>query len=81
MNPAKNKQSSINVQGTAIGIISHSDDDYICITDMTSKFGDNELIYNWIRNRNTLKFLGILEQLHDIDFKGIEFETFKKEAR
>jgi hypothetical protein len=76
----KNKQSSINVQGTAISIISHSDDDYICITDMAAKFGDSELIYNWMRNRNTLEFLGIWEQLHNPDFKGLEFETFKKEA-
>lgn len=76
----KNKQTSINVQGTAISIISHSDDDYICITDMATKFGDSELIYNWMRNRNTLGFLGIWEQLHNPDFKGVEFETFKKEA-
>ncbi|MGZ8955039.1 MAG: KilA-N domain-containing protein [Methylovulum sp.] len=80
MSTAKNKQSSINVQGTAISIISHSDDDYICITDMAAKFGDSELIYNWMRNRNTLEFLGIWEQLHNPDFKGLEFETFKKEA-
>jgi len=80
MSTAKNKQSSINVQGTAISIISHSDDDYICITDMAAKFGDSELIYNWMRNRNTLEFLGIWEQLHNPDFKGFEFETFKKEA-
>ena len=80
MSTAKNKQTSINVQGTAISIISHSDDDYICITDMAAKFGDSELIYNWMRNRNTLEFLGIWEQLHNPDFKGVEFETFKKEA-
>jgi len=80
MTTPKNKQSSINVQGTAISVLSQSDEDYICITDMATKFGDSDLIYNWMRNRNTLEFLGIWEQLHNPDFKGLEFETFKKEA-
>ncbi len=80
MTTSKSKKSSINVQGTAISIISQGDDDFICITDMATKFGDSELIYNWMRNRNTLEFLGIWEQLHNPHFKGIEFDTFKKEA-
>lgn len=80
MSKDKNKTTTINVQGTAISILSQRDDDYICITDMAAKFGDSDLIYSWMRNRNTLEFLGIWEQLHNPDFKGIEFETFKKEA-
>lgn len=76
----KEKQSTINVQGTAISILSHKDDDYICLTDMAKKFGGDDLIYSWMRNRNTLEFLGIWEQIHNPDFKGGEFETFKKEA-
>jgi hypothetical protein len=47
---------------------------------MATKFGDSELIYSWMRNRNTLEFLGIWEQLHNPDFKGVEFDTFKKKA-
>jgi hypothetical protein len=47
---------------------------------MAKKFGDDDLIYNWVRNRNTLEFLGIWEQIHNPNFKGLEFETFKKEA-
>ena len=80
MSKDKNKTTTINVQGTAISILSQHDDDYICITDMAAKFGDSDLIYNWMRNRNTLEFLGIWEQLHNPNFKGLEFETFKKEA-
>jgi KilA-N domain len=80
MTTSKSKKSSINVQGTAISIISQGDDDFICITDMATKFGGTELIHNWMRNRNTLEFLGIFEQLHNPDFKGIEFDTFKKKA-
>jgi hypothetical protein len=77
---AKEKKSTINVQGTAITIINHKDDDYISLTDMAKKFGGDNLIYSWMRNRNTLEFLGIWEQIHNPDFKGGEFETFKKEA-
>jgi len=77
---AKEKKSTINVQGTAITIVSHKEDDYICLTDMAKKFGSDDLIYSWMRNRNTLEFLGIWEQIHNPDFKGGEFETFKKEA-
>lgn len=42
---------------------------------MTKKFGDDALIYSWMRNRNTVEFLGIWEQMHNPDFKGGEFET------
>ncbi len=47
---------------------------------MAKKFGGDDLIYSWMRNRNTLKFLGIWEKIHNPNFKGGEFDTFKKEA-
>lgn len=77
---AKEKKSTINVQGAAITIVSHLEDDFISLTDMAKKFGADDLIYSWMRNRNTLEFLGIWEQIHNPGFKGGEFETFKKEA-
>ncbi|HIJ83537.1 MAG: hypothetical protein HW380_2544 [Magnetococcales bacterium] len=77
---AKDKKSTISVQGAAITVLLHGEEDYISLTDMARKFGDDALIYSWMRNRNTLEFLGIWEQLHNLDFKGGEFETFKKEA-
>ncbi len=77
---AKEKKATINVQGTAITILSHKEDDFICLTDMANKFGGDDLIYNWMRNRNTIEFLGIWEQMHNPNFKGVEFDTFKKEA-
>jgi hypothetical protein len=77
---AKEKKSTINVQGTAITILSQKEDDYICLTDMANKFGGDDLIYNWMRNRNTVEFLGIWEQIHNPGFKGVEFDTFKNEA-
>lgn len=76
----KEKKSTINVQGTAITILSQKEDDFISLTDMADKFGGDDLIYNWMRNRNTIEFLGIWEQIHNPDFKGVEFDTFRKEA-
>ncbi|MFV5703642.1 KilA-N domain-containing protein [Flavobacterium sp. XS2P12] len=77
---AKDKKATINVQGTEIVIISQNENDFISLTNMANKFGGDDLIYSWMRNRNTLEFLGIWEQLHNPIFKGGEFETFKKEA-
>ena len=51
--------------------------DFISLTDMAKKFADDSLICNWMRNRNTLEFIGIWEQIHNPEFKGLEFETFK----
>jgi len=75
---AKNK--SIQVKGTAITIIQHLESDYISLTDMVKSFGDDTLIYSWMRNRNTLEFIGIWEELNNPSFKGNEFVTFKTQA-
>ena len=77
---AKEKKSTIQVQGTAINIVSHKEDDFISLTVMANKFGGDDLIYNWMRNRNTVEFLGIWEQIHNPNFKGVEFDTFRKES-
>jgi hypothetical protein len=77
---SKSKRTSIEVQGTAITIVSQNSQDYISLTDMAKKFGDDVLIYSWMRNRNTLEFIGVWEQIHNPDFKGLEFETFKNQA-
>jgi len=76
----KNKTTTINVQGAAITILSQNQNDFISLTDMAKKFGGDDLIYSWMRNRNTLEFLGIWEEIHNPDFKGGEFATFKLEA-
>ena len=57
--------------------------EYICITDIAKyKNADrtDDLIRNWMRNRNTIEFLGIWEQLNNSDFKPVEFDGFKKQA-
>jgi hypothetical protein len=77
---SKAKRNLIDVQGSAITIVSQNGIDYISLTDMAQKFGDDVLIYSWMRNRNTLEFIGVWEQIHNPDFKGLEFETFKNQA-
>jgi hypothetical protein len=76
----KDRQAIIKVQGTAITVLKQKEEDYISLTDMAKKFGADSLIYSWMRNRNTVEFIGIWEQIHNPDFKGGEFETFKKQA-
>jgi len=77
---SKGKKSTIEVQGAAITVLSQKEQDFICLTDMAKKFGDDILIYSWMRNRNTLEFVGVWEQIHNPDFKGLEFETFRNQA-
>jgi hypothetical protein len=57
--------------------------EYICITDIArykSPDRTDDLIRNWLRNRNTIEFLGIWEQLNNPAFKPVEFDGFRKQA-
>jgi len=74
------KNKTITVKGTEIAIINKGDQEYISLTDMVKGFGDDTMIYSWMRNRNTLEFIGIWEELNNPDFKGNEFVTFKTQA-
>ena len=79
----KKIMAKMNVKGTEIAVISKKDEDYICITDIARyKNSDrtDDLIRNWLRNRNTIEFLGIWEQLNNPDFKPVEFDGFRKQA-
>lgn len=74
--------AKIIVQNTDVTIISINDNDYISITDIAKYKSDDPaaVIGNWMRNRNTIEFLGIWESLYNPLFKPTEFEGFKKEA-
>jgi len=74
------KSKKINVSGTDISIVEYHDSDFISLTDMVKGFGDDTMIYSWMRNRNTLEFIGIWEEIHNPHFKGNEFVTFKSQA-
>ncbi len=78
---AKNKNSIINVQGTDITILSHNENDFISLTDMVRNFdGAGALIESWLKNKDTILFLGIWEQINNPDFNSLEFEGIKNEA-
>jgi hypothetical protein len=68
---------TITVKGTEIRIIEVHKSDYISLTDMVKSFGDESIISNWLRNRNTIEFVGIWEKINNPDFKSLEFEEFK----
>jgi hypothetical protein len=74
------KNQKIIVKGAEITIISLKEQDYISLTDMMKGFGDDTMLYSWMRNRNTVEFLGIWEEIHNPEFKGDEFVTFKMQA-
>lgn len=72
---AKNK--TITVKGKEITIFQNQNSDFISLTDMVKGFGDDTMLYSWMRNRNTLEFIGIWEEMNNPNFKGNEFVTFK----
>lgn len=76
--------AKINVQNTEITVVSVDDQDYISLTDMTNaKDGESraaDIIKNWIRNRYTIEYLGTWEQIHNPNFKVVEFDHFKSQA-
>ena len=80
---SKPKKSTIEVQGAAITVLSQKDEDYICLTDI-ARFKDSErtdyIIQNWLRNRNTIEFLGVWERLNNPGFNPIEFDGIRKQA-
>lgn len=72
---------SVNVQGTEIQIMSSNDADYISLTDMTNNFkGAEQLIKNWLQNKNTIDFLGVWEKLNNPNFNLVEFHQIKLDA-
>jgi len=74
----KTANATISVQGTEIAVIQHEDDDFISLTDMVRNFdGGPALIEQWLKNKDTVLFLGVWEQLNNPDFKTLEFEGFK----
>ncbi|MCD6346385.1 MAG: KilA-N domain-containing protein [Bacteroidales bacterium] len=76
------KNQKINVKGSNIAVFQSKEQDYISLTDIAKhKTNDTSaVIGNWMRNRNTIEFLGVWERLYNPDFKPLEFEGFKKQA-
>lgn len=74
------KVSKIAVENKTISILKQNEEDYICLTDMVRDENGTDHIRNWMRNRNTVEFIGLWETLHNPNFKGVEFDTFRQQA-
>lgn len=74
------KMAKISVKDTEVSVIRVQDEDYISLTDML-KAKDGEFFFsNWLRNRNTVEFLGIWEKLNNPNFNCAEFDIIKSQA-
>lgn len=77
------KIQEINVKNTTIRTMKVGEADYICITDIArqkNSLEPNAVVGNWMRNRNTIEYLGIWESLNNPSFNPIEFEGFRNQA-
>jgi len=75
--------AKIEVLTQEVATLTIEKDDYICITDIAKykdSKGANDIIRNWLRNRNTIEFLGIWEKLNNLNFKPVEFDGFRKQV-
>ena len=77
----RGKKSNIQVRGTTIGILSGPGGDYISLTDKVRNFdGGGALIEQWLKNKDTVLFLGVWERINNPDFNSLEFEGIRNEA-
>ena len=74
------KNKTITVKGVALTIIKQYDSDYISLTDMLKAKDGDFFISDWLRNRNTVEFLGIWESVYNPDFNYGGFATIKSQA-
>ena len=72
--------NTVNVHGAEISILSINDKDYISLTDMLKAKDGDFFISDWLRNRNTVEFLGIWEQIHNPNFNYGEFAIIRSNA-
>ncbi len=70
----------LKVDNKVINYIKIEDEDYISITDMIRSKDGNFFVTDWLRNRNTIEFLGIWEELHNPNFNYGEFAIIKSQA-
>ena len=83
MPTSKKFRDNIHAKGTDIAVLSSGDsDDYISLTDIARYKSDapDDVIKNWMRNRDTIEFLGLWEQLNNPEFKPVEFDGFRTQA-
>ena len=72
--------AKIRVQDTEVNIVKVGEEDYICITDMLKAKDGDFFITDWLRNRNTLEFIGIWEKVYNPNFNYGEFAIIRNQA-
>jgi hypothetical protein len=76
-------KKEITTLGFPVGIQQKGNLDYFSLTDIAkfrNKSQSDDIIKNWLRNRNTIELLGLWEQIYNPNFKTVEFDGFKKES-
>ncbi len=76
------KTSELDVRGTLVRVVKIDGEDFVCLTDMAKLKSDDpqQTISNWMRNRMTIEYLGLWEELYNPAFKPLGFEGFRKEV-
>ena len=81
---AKIVKEAIHAKGIDIGIYTTNfENEFISLTDIAKYRNEDDprfVIQNWMRNRNTIEFLGVWEELHNPDFNRVQFEAVKNET-
>ena len=72
--------TKITVKNTEVNVVKVNGEDYICLTDMMRAKDGDFFITDWLRNRNTLEFIGIWEKVYNPDFNYGEFATIRNQA-
>ena len=74
---SKAKRLTLEIQGTAVSVVSGPEGDFISLTDMIRAKDGEFFISDWLRNRNTVEFLGIWESVFNPDFNYGEFAIIR----
>ena len=74
------KTSELDIKGTIVRVVKVNDEDYICLTDMLKAKDGEFFVTDWLRNRNTLEFIGIWERVYNPSFNYGEFATIRNQA-
>ena len=74
------KMAKITVDDSKITVVRINDEDYLSLTDMMKAHDGEFFFHNWLRNRNTIEFLGIWEKVYNPNFNSVEFDRIKSMA-
>ena len=74
------KKRAITVQENPVSVIDVGGEDYICLTDMIKSKDGEFFVKDWLRNRNTLEFLAVWEQMHNPEFNVESFSKLTEQS-